>query len=360
MKINERKMPETLFDFTYITYIRKVLMFLATAPEIPRTTKLKHMAKCTKWKPWKTVAVLQAACRARQLDTCGCVIKKDYCRVLNDWEEAQEVTAAEVTEPPCTANEIPSHESHKRHDSKEIAPTDTTNLTNKESLHTNTPPRPRKPRARTTRQDLRNARAELLSLHQRLPLALAQAQKAHISRLKISPEGTVIPRISELRAGILLFDVETVHEEDIPHYCKATLSQKIWLEFELQQFFNLIIEIQSRNSRDAKLVEQDSSGQLKEMLKLVDQLVAKRNEILERAYRSNNGANVEDYTNWPLSFDMKSEDLRDETTTTRRLRELQREIEWLEGDLAKWEAAIREWEDLMGREISFYSLPFLF
>lgn len=354
-------MPETLFDFTYITYIRKVLMFLATAPEIQRTTKLKHMAKCTKWKPWKTVAVLQAACRARQLDTCGCVIKKDYCRVLNDWEEAQEVTAAEVTEPPCTASEIPSHESHKRHESKEIAPTDTTNLTNKESLHTNTvSPRPRKRRAHATRQDLRNARAELLSLHQKLPLALAQAQKAHISRLKISPEGTVIPRISELRAGILLFDVETVHEEDIPHYCKATLSQKIWLEFELQQFVNLIIEMQSRNSRDAKLVEQDSGGQLKEMLKLVDQLVAKRNEILERAYRSNNGANMEDYTNWPLSFDMKSKDLRDETTTTRRLRELQREIEWLEGDLAKWEAAIREWEDLMGREISFYSLPFLF
>lgn len=308
------------------------------------------MAKCKKWKTWKTVAVLQAECRARQLDTHGCAIKKDYCRVLNDWEEARQVTAAEVTGPPCTANEIPSHESHKRHDSKEMAPTDTTNLTSKESPHTNTPPRPpRKPRARTTRQDLRNARAELLSLHQKLPLALEQAQKAHISRLKISPEGTVVPRISELRAGILLFDVETVNEEDIAHYCKATFAQNIWLEFELQQFVRLIIETQRRNCRDAKLVERDSSGgQLKEMLKVVDQFVAKRNEILESAYASNNGANVEDYADWPPGFHVETEEISDEDAMTRRLRELQREIKWLEADLAKWEMAIREWEDLMG------------
>lgn len=282
------------------------------------------------WKTWKTLAVLQAACKGRNLDTSHCIIKKEYCQVLNDYEQAQEAAAGGAGMPSNIATKA-SQKRHKHHDSKD--PTTSTPQIN--HIH--------KSHAPATRQDLRLARTELQVLHQKVPLVLEQARKLQIRPLRVAPAGKVISRISKLRAGILTFDIEGVDKTDIGHYVKETRAQTDWLEFELQQLVEVVVARQRRGVHDNELVKQDSSGMMEAMLSSVSELVSVGAAILEKAHALQH-VEVEDSKDWPLEFESGSE----RGSYEERLAELEREMSWLERDIAKWEHAIVDWEDLMG------------
>ena len=283
----------------------------------------------TVWKPWKTLAVLQAACKERNLDTSYCTIKREYCQVLNDYE-ARQAAAESVTPPPVPSDTAPqaSPKNHKRHDSKDLATTPT-------KLHTP-----------ATRQDLRTARADLERIHQKVPLVLEQAKEVQISFLKVASDGKVVSRISKLRSGILAFNVEGVKEADISHYVKETKDQTEWLEFELQQLVDAIVARQKRRALDYELVKQDSGRMMAAMLDSVHELVLVRDAVMQKVH-SLQYVEVEDSTDWPLAVDVGSE--HDSSGSyEQRLGELEREMSWLEQDIAKWEGAIADWEELMG------------